>query len=69
MRNGIYAGAHWGNQEASDNLYKGVNPITADDIANTIYWVASQPKHININSLELMPVNQSFAGFQVYRES
>ncbi|CUX69414.1 MULTISPECIES: SDR family oxidoreductase [Agrobacterium] len=58
-----------GNQEASDNLYKGVNPITADDIANTIYWVASQPKHVNINSLELMPVNQSFAGFQVYRES
>ena len=58
-----------GNQDASDNLYKGVNPITADDIANTIYWVASQPKHININSLELMPVNQSFAGFQVYRES
>ncbi|NTE47182.1 SDR family oxidoreductase [Agrobacterium pusense] len=58
-----------GNREASDNLYKGVNPITADDIANTIYWVASQPKHININSLELMPVNQSFAGFQVYRES
>ncbi|MCZ7449371.1 SDR family oxidoreductase [Agrobacterium rhizogenes] len=58
-----------GNQEASDNLYKGVNPITADDVANTIYWVASQPKHININSLELMPVNQSFAGFQVYRES
>jgi serine 3-dehydrogenase len=58
-----------GNQDASDNLYKGVNPITADDIANTIYWVASQPKHININSLELMPVNQSFAGFQVHRES
>lgn len=58
-----------GNQGASDNLYKGVNPITADDIANTIHWVASQPKHININSLELMPVNQSFAGFQVHRES
>ncbi|UXT51217.1 SDR family oxidoreductase [Agrobacterium tumefaciens] len=58
-----------GNQDVSDNLYKGVNPITADDIANTIYWVASQPKHININSLELMPVNQSFAGFQVHRES
>lgn len=58
-----------GNQDASDNLYKGVNPITAEDIANTIHWVASQPKHININSLELMPVNQSFAGFQVHRES
>ncbi|POO56028.1 SDR family oxidoreductase [Agrobacterium rosae] len=58
-----------GNQEASDNLYKGVNPIVSEDIANTIHWVASQPKHININSIELMPVNQSFAGFQVHRDT
>lgn len=57
-----------GNQQASDTLYKGVNPILPDDIANTIHWVASQPKHININSIELMPVNQSFAGFQVHRD-
>ncbi|MCI9867231.1 SDR family oxidoreductase [Rhizobium skierniewicense] len=57
-----------GNKDASDTLYKGVNPILPDDIANTIHWVASQPKHININSIELMPVNQSFAGFQVHRE-
>ncbi len=57
-----------GNQDASDKLYKGVNPIVPDDIANTIHWVASQPKHININSIELMPVNQSFAGFQVHRD-
>ncbi|MBN7803774.1 SDR family oxidoreductase [Agrobacterium rosae] len=58
-----------GNQEASDNLYKGVKPIVSEDIANTIHWVASQPKHININSIELMPVNQSFAGFQVHRDT
>lgn len=58
-----------GNQEASDNLYKGVNPIVSEDIANTIHWVASQPKHVNINSIELMPVNQSFAGFQVHRDT
>lgn len=58
-----------GNQNASDTLYKGVNPIVPEDIANTIHWVASQPKHININSIELMPVNQSFAGFQVHREA
>ena len=57
-----------GNQEASDNLYKGVNPIQSDDIANTIHWIVSQPKHININSIEMMPVNQSFAGFQVHRD-
>lgn len=58
-----------GNQDASDNLYKGVNPLTADDIANTIHWIATQPKHININSIEIMPVNQSFAGFQVHRDT
>lgn len=58
-----------GNVEASNNLYKGVNPITPEDIANTIAWIVSQPKHININSIEIMPVNQSFAGFQVHRDS
>jgi serine 3-dehydrogenase len=57
-----------GNIEASNNLYRGVNPILPEDIANTVQWIANQPKHININSIEMMPVNQSFAGFQVHRE-
>lgn len=57
-----------GDQDASDRLYAGVNPMTGDDIAETVLWVASLPPHININTLELMPVNQSFAGFQVARE-
>jgi serine 3-dehydrogenase len=57
-----------GDQEASDNLYRGVNPMTAEDIAETIFWVATLPPHLNINTLELMPVSQSFAGFQVARE-
>lgn len=57
-----------GDQEASDKLYAGVNPLTAGDIADTVLWVASLPSHVNINTLELMPVNQSFAGFQVARE-
>jgi serine 3-dehydrogenase len=57
-----------GNVEASNNLYRGVNPIMPVDIANTVLWIANQPKHININSIEIMPVNQSFAGFQVHRE-
>ena len=41
--------------------------MTAQDIAQTLLWVASQPPHLNINRLELMPVTQSFAGFQVAR--
>lgn len=57
-----------GNQDASDTLYKGADPMTAEDIAETLYWVATLPPHININALELMPVSQSWAGFQVARK-
>ena len=56
-----------GNQQASDTLYGGANPMTAEDIAGTVLWVATLPAHLNINTLELMPVSQSFAGFQVAR--
>jgi serine 3-dehydrogenase len=57
-----------GNREAHEKLYGGANPMTAEDIAETIRWVAELPAHLNINTLELMPVSQSFAGFQVARE-
>lgn len=56
-----------GSQEASDTLYGGADPMTAEDIAGTILWVAQLPPHLNINTMEMMPVNQSFAGFAVHR--
>jgi serine 3-dehydrogenase (NADP+) len=56
-----------GDQDASDKLYAGAAPMTAEDIAETLFWVATLPPHLNINRLELMPVTQSFAGFQVHR--
>jgi serine 3-dehydrogenase len=56
-----------GDQAAADALYRGAEPMTADDIAATMLWVAMLPPHLNINRLELMPVSQSFAGFQVAR--
>ncbi|MCL6712663.1 SDR family NAD(P)-dependent oxidoreductase [Pseudomonas sp. R2.Fl] len=56
-----------GDQGASDKLYAGAAPMTAEDIAETLFWVATLPPHLNINRLELMPVTQSFAGFQVHR--
>ena len=56
-----------GDQGASDALYDGATPMTGEDIAETLFWVASLPAHLNINALELMPVSQSFAGFQVAR--
>ncbi|HCI61192.1 MAG TPA: NADP-dependent 3-hydroxy acid dehydrogenase, partial [Erythrobacter sp.] len=44
------------------------NPMTGQDIADMIKWVAELPPHLNINRLEPMPVNQDFAGFRVARE-
>lgn len=57
-----------GDQAASDKLYAGAHPITADDIADTLWWIANLPPHLNINRLEMMPTSQSFAGFQIHRE-
>ena len=58
-----------GDQAASDALYRGSNPMTAEDIAEILFWVATQPPHLNVNRIELMPVSQSVAGFQVAREA
>ncbi len=57
-----------GDQGASDKLYEGAHPITGEDIAETVWWVANLPPHLNINRLEVMPVSQSFAGFQIHRD-
>jgi serine 3-dehydrogenase len=45
-----------------------MNPMTSEDIAETIWWIATLAPHLNINAIELMPVSQSFAGFVVHRE-
>jgi len=57
-----------GDQTASDTLYQGAHPMTAADIAEQIFHVATLPPHLNINRLEIMPVTQSLAGFQIDRE-
>ena len=58
-----------GDQAASDKLYAGAQPITGEDIAETIWWVANLPSHLNVNRLEVMPVSQSFAGLQIHRDA
>lgn len=57
-----------GDQAAYDRLYSGADPLQPEDIAETIYWVASLPAHVNINSVEIMPVSQSWSPFQVARK-
>jgi 3-hydroxy acid dehydrogenase / malonic semialdehyde reductase len=57
-----------GDKEQADAVYAGMQPLTADDIAEAIYWAAAQPPHVNVNRIELMATAQSFAPFQVARE-
>ena len=58
-----------GDKDASDKLYAGMDPMTSEDLAELFWWLANQPPHININTIELMPVSQSWAGFTVNREA
>lgn len=48
-----------GDKEAADNFYKGIRPLTGDDIAETVYFAASAPAHIQIAEVLLMPTNQA----------
>jgi serine 3-dehydrogenase len=57
-----------GDRAASDALYANMNPMTAEDHADLFWWLANLPPHLNINSIELMPVSQSWAGFTINRE-
>ena len=52
-----------------DATYAGAEPIQPEDIAETIFWIMNQPAHININSLELMPVSQTWAGLSIHRSA
>lgn len=57
-----------GDQARYDATYTGANPLQPHDIAETIFWLMNQPAHINVNSLEIMPVSQSWAGMAVQRQ-
>ncbi|MBP2474256.1 3-hydroxy acid dehydrogenase/malonic semialdehyde reductase [Crossiella equi] len=58
-----------GDADKAANVYDGMQPLTAEDIAETVHWVTGQPAHVNVNTIELMPVAQSFAAFQVHRQA
>ena len=57
-----------GNQAASDSLYARTEPLTAEDIAEQIFYVTTLPEHININRLEVMPTRQAWNAFAIDRD-
>jgi len=56
-----------GNDEAAAKVYEGTVPLTAEDIANTAFWIATLPPHININRIEMMPTCQGYGPLAIKR--
>ena len=56
-----------GDQERADNVYKGIKPLTGDDIAEVAYFAASAPEHMQIAEILVMPTNQA-TGTIVYKK-
>lgn len=57
-----------GDQAKADSVYKGIKPLTAEDVANTVFFALTCPKHVNINRIELMPTMQAYSPFAVHRK-
>jgi len=56
-----------GDDEKAEKVYEGIEALSSDDIAEAIYWSATLPGHMNINAVEIMPIQQSFAGTVMHR--
>lgn len=56
-----------GDEKKADAVYAGTEPLTADDVAEAVVWATSQPSHVNINTIEMMPTVQSFGALPIHR--
>ena len=56
-----------GDDARAAQVYAGADPLTPEDVAETVWWVATLPARVNVNAIELMPVCQSYAGLAVAR--
>jgi 3-hydroxy acid dehydrogenase / malonic semialdehyde reductase len=57
-----------GNAERAAAVYRGMKPMSADDVAEAILWCVTLPEHVNVSRLEMYPLMQAHAGFAVHRE-
>ena len=58
-----------GDSEKAGQIYKGLDPLHPEDIANIVGWVVNLPVHVNINRVEVMPTCQAWGPLAVHRES
>ena len=58
-----------GDAAKAAKVYEGVKALSPADVAETILWIVSLPAHVNVNAIELMPVQQAFAPFAIHRKA
>jgi NADP-dependent 3-hydroxy acid dehydrogenase YdfG len=58
-----------GDNNAARKVYEKARTLLADDIASTIKWIIEQPLRVNIDNIEIMPIDQTYAGLVTNRES
>lgn len=58
-----------GDDARAAKIYENTTPLSAEDIADTVHWIATRPPHVNINTISLMPVDQAFSPLAVHRGS
>ncbi len=56
-----------GDEERARKLYENTQPLKPEDIAESIFWAATLPAHVNINRIEMTPVVQSFGPLPIAR--
>ena len=57
-----------GDDERAAGVYENIRFIRPEDIADTALWLYRRPAHMNVNTIEIMPVAQSFGALPVVRE-
>lgn len=58
-----------GDEKKAAAVYEGTQPLTAEDIADAVHWIATRPAHVNVNTIQIMPVSQAFGPLAVKRDT
>ncbi|MEA3544915.1 MAG: SDR family oxidoreductase [Thermodesulfobacteriota bacterium] len=57
-----------GDLDQAAKVYQGAEPLRPEDIAETVFWIINRPAHVNINTIEVMPVDQAWGPLAVHRQ-
>lgn len=57
-----------GDKKKADSVYANTIPLSAEDVAESVFWAATLPPHVNINTLEVMPTKQAFSPLNIERD-